>query len=274
MSSRLRTLSGSLAGLMLVAAALVAGTLSTPSTTSEQVELSSCIGYCAYPRNAAKVYRWGVENWSYEFEKGPFPRRHWESNHPKLIGQQSGMLTIKAPARAHKIVVWPNDQVARYGRWEARLRAVELNSLGKHFKFTWRLVAAGGARCGGNQVVLSSYRPGDRAVQGVVRTLPDNEFSYSSRRDLRSRAWHAFAIEVTRNHISWFVDTRVVHTERRPAALSGVKLRPQFVIKAGKGLKRKSMMQMDWVRYYTLARPGARSIAAPRMVKGTFGGAC
>lgn len=259
---------------MLVAGALVAGTVASPTTTSDEVELSTCIGYCAYPRNAAKVYRWGVEKWSYEFEQGPFPRGAWESNHPRLIGQQSGMLTIHAPARARKIVVWPNNQVARYGRWEARLRAVEFNSLGKHFQFTWRLVAANGSQCGGNMVVLSSYQPGDKAVRGVVRTLPDNEFSYSSRRDLRSRAWHAFAIEVAPDHISWFVDTKVVHTERRPEALSGVRLMPQFVVKAPKGVKRKSMMQMDWVRYYTLERPGVRSIAAPRMTKGTYDGAC
>jgi hypothetical protein len=31
---------------------------------------------------------------------------------------------------------------------------------------------------------------------------------------------------------------------------------------------------MDWVRYYTLDRPGARPIEAPEMTKGTYAEAC
>jgi hypothetical protein len=37
---------------------------------------------------------------------------------------------------------------------------------------------------------------------------------------------------------------------------------------------KKSAMQMDWVRYYTLKRPNAQSIAAPRMTRGTYPDAC
>jgi len=33
-------------------------------------------------------------------------------------------------------------------------------------------------------------------------------------------------------------------------------------------------MQMDWVRYYTMARKNARSISAPQMTRGTYAGAC
>ncbi len=81
-------------------------------------------------------------------------------------------------------------------------------------------------------LVLASYSPGDHRVRGHVRTLPDRSFDYSRVRDLRNRAWHTYAVEITRHHISWFVDTQVVRTETRPAALSGVKYRPQFVMRA------------------------------------------
>jgi hypothetical protein len=33
-------------------------------------------------------------------------------------------------------------------------------------------------------------------------------------------------------------------------------------------------MQMDWVRYYTLARPNARSIVAPQASVTTYADAC
>ena len=33
-------------------------------------------------------------------------------------------------------------------------------------------------------------------------------------------------------------------------------------------------MQMDWVRYYSLARPAAQSIEAPAATEGTYAAAC
>ena len=35
-----------------------------------------------------------------------------------------------------------------------------------------------------------------------------------------------------------------------------------------------STVQMDWVRYYTLDRPNAKSIQAPEMTSGTYADAC
>ena len=37
---------------------------------------------------------------------------------------------------------------------------------------------------------------------------------------------------------------------------------------------RRSMLQMDWVRHYTLERKNAKSIKAPRMNKGTYTKGC
>ena len=73
----------------------------------------------------------------------------------------------------------------------------------------------GDDRCGANAIVLAKYMPGRQRVTGSVRTLPRNSFTYSRARDLRNRAWHTYAVEITKRHISWFVDTRVVRTETR-----------------------------------------------------------
>jgi len=236
---------------------------------------SGCIGYCRYPTNAAKVFRWGNEAWDQEFEVGTLSR-HWHSNHRHLIHQQGGMLTIEGTRTSGTVTAWPDNQAAEHGRWEARIRAVDKSTTGRQYRFTWELVPANGNdRCGANRVVLGSYSPGDRRVQGKVSTLPNHAFTYSYKRDLQSRAWHSYAIEITRHRISWFVDTKVLRTERRPAALSGVKYRPEFVMQAVRGTPmRYSWMQMDWVRYYTLQRPDAKSIAAPQMREKTQASAC
>jgi hypothetical protein len=145
----------------------------------------------------------------------------------------------------------------------------------RKYNFIWELIPTGDYRCGASSIVLASYQPGEERVAGAVRTLDDRKFTFSRKRDLRSGAWHAYAVEVTPTHISWFVDTRVIRTERRPAALSGVELRPRFRIDGVEGEKMNpSRMQMDWVRYYTLKRRNAQSIEAPRMRRGTYANAC
>ena len=62
-------------------------------------------------------------------------------------------------------------------------------------------------------------------------------------------------MEITPDHISWFVDTKVMRTETRPAALAGVKYRPELVMEAvPDAVMRASWLQADWVRGYTLKR--------------------
>lgn len=274
MKNSLRRLSGLLGGMALGAGALVsAGVSGGPSAGPAPVGTlharpafaSSCIGYCQHPTNAAKVFRWGLEDWRQEFETGTLSS-HWKSDHADAIGQQNGMLTIKAASDSGTVRVWPDDQAAVEGRWEARVRAFERPGTGQRYRFVWQLTPVDGDSCGANRIVLASYVPDNARVYGAVRTLPDHAFRYSRKADLRSRAWHTYAVEVTKDHISWFMDTKVLRTERRPEALSGVKYRPAFAMEdvAGTAM-RPSWMQMDWVRYYTMKRPNAKSIAAPQM---------
>jgi hypothetical protein len=238
---------------------------------------SSCIGYCQHPTNAAKVFRWGLEAWEEEAE-GTQLDQEWRSNHSELVTSRVGMLTIEARADTPVVRVHPTNMKAAYGRWEARVRAVELETSNETFEFNWELVPArkGAFHCGARNIVVASYRPDDDTVaRGAVRGLENTEFAFSREVDLRSRAWHTYAVEVTKDHISWFVDTKVVHTERRAAALTGVTFKPRFRIEGDPGATmNRSWMQMDWVRYYDLHRPNAASIDAPSMAQGTYADTC
>ena len=267
--------------MLLTGAALAGAALSQPTAAPSEGYLHArpafadgCIGYCKHPTNAAKVFRWGLEDWRDEFEVAPFAAR-WQSDKPKQIGQQNGMLTIQAYADTGSITVWPSDQAAKYGRWEARVRAVEKKTDGEPYRFTWQLTPVDGNHCGASEVTMASYVPGDARARGWVRTLGNHDYRFSRKRDLRSRAWHTYAVEITPDHISWFVDTKVIRTETRTAALAGAKYRPQFVISGDpEAHMNESWMQMDWVRYYTLKRVNAKSIDAKQMWHKTFDGAC
>ncbi|HEY3529687.1 MAG TPA: glycoside hydrolase family 16 protein [Nocardioides sp.] len=258
-----------LGGMVLAGTAMAVVGAGTPAEMAQVRPASSrpCVGYCKYPTNAAAVFRWGKPAWDQEFEVGSLGN-NWKSNHPGLIYQVNGMLTLDASKGPANVTAYPSDQAARVGRWEARVRAREpQKGTGAHYRYTWELVpASGDDSCGANRIVLGTYSPGDTRVRGSVNTLPDHRFTYARKRDLRSLAWHTYAVEITKRHISWFVDTKVIRTERRRAALSGIRYRPQFVMQSVPGATmRPSFMQMDWVRYYTLKRPNAHSIDAPQM---------
>ena len=287
--SHLRSLTSLLAGAALLSGAALAttsgaelGSAGQPPVVEAAPRLadhfaSTCIGYCKHPTNAAKVFRWGLEHWEEEAEGKGLDQR-WRSNHRGLVTSQVGMLTIAAKASTPVVRVRPAGMRAAYGRWEARVRAVELETRHKTFRFNWELVPArkGAYHCGAHNIVMASYRPGhDNIARGTVRGRNGTEFAFSKKLDLRSRAWHTYAVEVTPRRISWFVDTRVIHTERRAGALSGVTYKPRFRIEGDPDARMNtSRMQMDWVRYYDLHRPNAKSIDAPAMTRRTYNRAC
>jgi hypothetical protein len=277
-AARSRRLLSALGGMVLAGSAMAAAAVATPAEMPPALSASArpCVGYCHHPTNAAAVFKWGKPAWDQEFEVGSLGN-NWKSDHPGLISQVNGMLSLDASKGPDTLTAYPSNQAARVGRWEARVRAREPEKgVGAHYRYTWELVpVSGDDSCGGNRIVLGSYSPGDTRVTGSVNTLPDHSFTYGRKRDLRTLAWHTYAVEITTSHISWFVDTQVVRTERRRTALSGIKYRPQFVMEAvPNATMRPSFMQMDWVRYYTLKRPNAHSIAAPRMHKVTVTPAC
>ncbi|MBJ7359040.1 family 16 glycosylhydrolase [Nocardioides sp.] len=228
-----------------------------------------------YPTNAAKVFRWGVEAWKDEFEVNPL-RGDWATSAGGDVVTRNGMLTLMAYPGSGTVTATPTSQKAKLGRWEARVRVWEKDrSAGTPYRVFWELVPNKKYRCGSKSIEIASYSQDELQVTGAVRTRPANEFTFSRVLPLTQGWFHTFAVEVTDDHISWFVDKVVVHTERRTEALSNTTFRPQFRMQAVDGASmRPTWMQMDWVRYYTLDRPGALPIEAPEMTQGTYAGAC
>jgi hypothetical protein len=227
------------------------------------------------PTNAGKIYRWGDSQWHYDFI-GPI-KRAWSINHRGQVDDQHGMLTINATADPHNVGATLTGHARRYGRWEARVRAEQYTRAHTPYRVVAELIPASAQayHCGANSIVLASYPLGAHRARMHVRTAPNNDFSYGKLRDLSAGPFHTYAVEVTRSHISWFVDAHVVMTERRAAARSGLMYSVRFRMVATKGRRMNpGRMQMDWVRYYTLARRNARSIDAPPAHRGTFDGAC
>ncbi len=225
------------------------------------------------PTNAGKVYRWGLSQWHDGFTERL--TRAWSVNRPRLVDNQHGMLTLNGPAGGGDVSATFTGHARRYGRWETRVRAEQYRTGHTPYTVVAELVPAGSYHCGARNIVLAQYRLGTHRAHTHLRNLPDTQFSYGKRLDLGPGRFHTYAVEVTRRHISWFVDAHVVMTERRRAARTGALYSVRFRLDGRPGARMNpGRMQMDWVRYYTLARPDAKSIDAPRAYRGTYRRAC
>jgi hypothetical protein len=245
--------------------AMVAAPAMTPRV-HDRVALTS------YPTNAAKVFRWGNAQW-YDNFIGPV-KSMWSVNKPRLVDDQHGMLTINGTSTSGTVSATLTGHGRRYGRWEARVRAQQYSHAATPYKVVWELIPTGAYNCGSRSIVLASYALGRHRAHMSVRHGAI-QFTASKRRDLSAGVFHTYAVEVTKTHISWFVDTRVIRTERRSGALTGAmfKVRFRLVGEPGKTMN-PGRMQMDWVRYYTLARKNAKSIDAPELNKVGYAQAC
>ena len=227
----------------------------------------------SHPTNAAKVFRWGNASVKDEFH-GRLAKR-WKVNKAGHVRNQNGMLTLDSTRRSGTVTTTLTGSPRRYGRWEARVRGRQYGASGTPFHAVWELVPSSGAHCGGRGIVLSDYALNARRATMHVRNLPKHDFTVSKPMALRDNQFHTYAIEVTRSHISWFVDTKVIRTERRPEARTGAAYNVRFRLQASRGkVMRQGRMQMDWVRYYTLERKNAKSINAPQLHHATNTHAC
>ena len=227
----------------------------------------------SHPTNAAKIYRWGHASVKDEF-KAPLSRS-WRVNKRSLVRNQHGMLTLDSTRRSGTVSATLTGKARRYGRWEARVRGRQYGKGGTPFRAVWELAPTKQEHCGARGIVLSDYALGGRTARMHLRNRPNADFTSAKRLRLSRNEFHTYAIEVTRKRISWFVDTRVVRTERRAAARTGAAYNIRFRLLATKGKHmRQGRMQMDWVRYYSLERPNAKSIQAPQTQRKTYAGAC
>ena len=224
-----------------------------------------------YPTNAAKIFRWGNAQVKDEF-KAPLSSR-WAVNRTTQVRNQHGMLTLDA--RRGDVVATLTGNPRQYGRWEARVRGRQYGSGGTPYRVVWELAPYGAHNCGARNIVLADYALGSNLTTMHLRNLPDVDFTTGKPLPLSGNQFHTYAVEVTPDRISWFVDTRVVMTERRSSARTGATYAMRFRLVSTPGVRmNRGRMQMDWARYYTLARPNAKSIEAPPATVTRYADAC
>ena len=158
------------------------------------------------------------------------------------------------------------DNPMRYGRWEVRLRVKSTDTSRQDFRTVVDLVPDGNGLqdCGGPVITIADVAAHDDGVRfgaragGAqwIRTHPDVQVNGTS---------HAFGVEVTAGHITWFVEGRPVGTVRSSAAVPDVPLTLR-VRQVGDGQRAMNRTQsiFDWMRGFPLDT-GEKVTSGPRL---------
>lgn len=257
----------------LASAGALVLTLGAPASTSQAMPADA-----PGPIHAGNTFGWyGHGGLVYdETFVGPLNRKRWHVEGPGKVRNQHGMLTLNTAGRG-TVSAQMTIPGRAYGRWETRLRQRQYGNKHTPYRVLTELVpvTSEGEGCGEQNIALNKFTMGGKVVTGYVRSRPANLFQGKVTRGLGQDQWHVYAVEVTKKRISWFVDSKVIYSETRPAALTGRKFQVRFTMEAVAGKKmNRARMQMDWLRYWTLQAKNERSTKAPKAKQTTYTQSC
>lgn len=259
--------------LSVVAAVLVALALPVPSAVAKKGSCGRASGCNRYELiHAGATYDWYPAAIRHEFKTsaGPRPPKVFSvAGSPSTWRDLHGTLLTEA---THGNVVTDWNQARARGRWEVRFRSRSgswRQPDGRPYAVKVELVPASApSACAPRSIVMASYNQGGsrrvatvgvrngafRAAAPVRAAGPIYDVrKWNNAQSKKRGAWRVWAVEVTRNHISWFLDGRIVKRENRPAALLGQQLHLRISLLGGAGMA-PTATQLDWARYWSLKR--------------------
>jgi hypothetical protein len=158
-----------------------------------------------------------------------------------------------------------------FGRWEVRIRPWVIEKGGKDYRIKFELVPEDTAQrlCGARSITVADITPRRPAVRIAAYSPVGNR---AWRRTIGSiaiqRVPHAYAVEVAKDHVSWFVDGRTIGTVRSAAAVPGVPLTIRVsLVGHGQDEMNHTYAIMDWLRAFGI-KNGSHPTNGPRLTAG------
>ena len=164
----------------------------------------------------------------------------------------------------------------KYGRWELRLRSWSRESSAEDYHVKIELVPdrAADYHCGAQNITVADYAIHTPAVRFGVSTLSSRRWFSSKGKVALADVSHNFAVEVAKDHITWFLDGAPIGTVRSKAAVSDVPLTLRLSLQ-GKGTTEMNRTRsiFDWMRAWPIGT-GRQVTNGPRMRTDPHGTGC
>ena len=237
---------------------------------------------------ASQRYRWGPALFDFAWEGGesltdqPYrgTRRtgQWidASDGSGRVARYNGGMALSS-----HVSEWPGEgdhgtttatlegNAMTYGRWEFRRRIDVFEDAGNDYRITIDLVPANDpeAECGVSVInVADIVFDSTRARIGVSSTRADRSWSGARRVPRLGDGPHTFGIEITRRHITWFLDGKSLATVRNNKAVPGVPLTPRLgLVGRGQEEMRRTRVLYDWQRGWHLNKQAATAEKGTRL---------
>ena len=257
----------------------------TGSTTTEDADAAPTT--VTFPRSggtplASQRYKWGPTTWDFAWVDGesltdpPYRGRklkgRWidASDGSGRASHYNGGMALST-----NVSEWPGDgdhgttsvtlrgNAQTYGRWEFRRRIDVFEDAGPDYKVKIDLVPekAKHDRCGANTVNVAEVTYDATKVKIGVKSQRAKKSWQGNRRIPRlSDGPHTFGIELTRSHITWFLDGRSLATVKNKKAVPGVPLTPRLSLVGKKQEEmRRTRVLYDWQRAWQLNKQAKKA---------------
>jgi hypothetical protein len=161
------------------------------------------------------------------------------------------------------------------GRWEFRVQGHVWERRGGSYRFRLELVPEGTpvATCVPQGILVAGFTMGGKGMEVGVR----NETQGAQwRRSVGTRLGEQpmnVGVEVTRKHVTWFVEGRPVATLKDPQARLGAGLVPRLSMIGAQQEMRGSQVDSDWQRAWPLGR-GKQVTSGPGLTRSSYAGTC
>jgi hypothetical protein len=245
------------------------------ATTSEQPRDSASFGSGAPTPTASERYGWYPLYWDFAWEHGQSltggPTRgtrhvgHWVDyvDGGGRVSKQNGQLTLDSkryygagPGDFGSTRATLHDNAATQGRWEARMRirgAYETG--GRAYGVRAELVPEkmSDRACSGRTIEIASISPFSRRVRFGAHSPRYRWSGAATASATPLHSAYAVAVEVSKSHITWFLDGKPVGSVSDPAAFPGVPMTLRLSL-TGEGQEEMNQVSLvsDWQRGFPL----------------------
>ncbi|HQR25588.1 MAG TPA: hypothetical protein PLP61_01000 [Nocardioides sp.] len=269
--------SGRVLRTVVMAALLLAAALISPGVARDEPSASMRSGGATM---AAPRYSWGAAVYDFAWEYGesltdkPYrgTRRQGQwvdvsDGSGRAARHNAGLMLASKYGRVVPGDAGPGDHgttsatlqgnAQTYGRWELRIRPWSIETSAKNYRVKFELVPEDPAQrlCGARSITVADLTPRRPQVK-IGAFNPDGR---AWRRTVQSgplaRVSRAYAVEVAKNHISWFLDGKIIGTVRAAAAIPRVPLTVRLsLVGSGQAEMNHTYAIMDWIRAYGIDR--------------------
>jgi hypothetical protein len=163
-----------------------------------------------------------------------------------------------------------------YGRWEFRRRIDVFENSGRNYRVKIALVPARArdARCGSINVGSVAFNS-RKASLGLSSARAGRSWSGTRRIPRLGDGAHSFAVEVTRSHVTWFLNGRSLATVRSRKAAPGVPLTPKLsLVGRGNQEMRRTRVLYDWQRGWRLNKQARKAPRGPSLKAKNYAKSC